>query len=218
LTAGSYSGTVTLSATGATSVTVPVSFTVAAAPATPTIGLSPTTFSFAATQGAANPSTQTLNITNPGTGTLTWSVADNANWLALAPTSGTTTTGTSPVTLSVNTAGLLAGSFTATINVTASGATNTPQTIPVTLTLSAPATSSAILTWTASTSSDVAGYKVYRATASGVYGAPIATLGNVTGYTTTGLTVGTTYFFVITAYDQAGNESVFSNEVSKSIF
>jgi fibronectin type 3 domain-containing protein len=61
---------------------------------------------------------------------------------------------------------------------------------------------------------------VYRATSSGAYGAPIATLiGNVTtSYVATGLQTGTTYFFVVTAYDNAGNESVFSTEVSKSIF
>jgi fibronectin type 3 domain-containing protein len=73
--------------------------------------------------------------------------------------------------------------------------------------------------WNGNTESDLAGYKVYRATSSGAYGAPIATLiGNVTSYVATGLQNGTTYFFVITAYDNAGNESVFSTEVSKSIF
>src|SRR4029077_10851668 len=56
LTAGSYSGTVTLSgATGVTPVTVPVTFTVAAAPVPPAIGASPTSLSFTATQGGANP-------------------------------------------------------------------------------------------------------------------------------------------------------------------
>jgi beta-N-acetylglucosaminidase len=60
---------------------------------------------------------------------------------------------------------------------------------------------------------------VYRATASGAYGAPVATLtGTGTNYIATGLQVGTTYFFVVTAYDTAGNESSTSNEVSKSIF
>ena len=219
LTAGSYSATVTLSATGATPVTVPVAFTVTAAPVPPAIGASPTSLSFTATQGAANPASQTLSIRNPGGGTLTWSLTDNQNWLSLNTTSGTTTTETDSVTVSVNTNGLVAGNFSATITVTATGASNTPQSIPVTLTLNAPATSSATLTWTASTSTNVAGYKVYRATASGAYGAAIATLqGNVTGYTSIGLATGTTYFFVVTAYDQAGNESAFSNEVSKSIF
>ncbi|HXX73501.1 MAG TPA: BACON domain-containing carbohydrate-binding protein [Nitrospiraceae bacterium] len=219
LAAGSYSSTVTLSATGAAPVTVPVSLTVTAAAVPPSIGASPTTFSFTATQGAANPATQLLNITNPGTGTLSWSITDNANWLALTPASGATTTGTSPVTVSVNTAGLGAGSSTATITIAATGAANTPQTIPVTLRLNTPGMSSATLTWNASTSGGVAGYKVYQSTTSGVYGPPIATLqGNGTSYTATGLAVGTTYFWVVTDYDQAGNESVHSNEVSKSIF
>jgi hypothetical protein len=185
----------------------------------PAIGASPTNFSFTATQGAANPASQTLSIRNPGGGTLTWSITDNQNWLTMNTTSGTTGTETDSVSVSVNTNGLQAGNFSATITVTATGASNTPQTIPVALTLNPPATSSATLTWNANTDSDLAGYKVYRATASGGYGAPIATLqGNVTSYPATGLLVGTTYFFVITAYDQAGNESTFSNEVSKSIF
>ena len=220
LTAGSYSGTVTMSATGAVPRTVPVSFTVAAAPVPPAIGASPTTFSFTATQGAANPAPKTLNVTNPGTGTLTWSVTDNASWLTLTPASGTTTTGISQVTLSVNTAGLLAGPFTSAITVTATTATNSPQSIPVTLTLSAPTTSSAALTWNANTEPDLAGYKVYQATASGAYPpTPIATLPKpILSYPAMGLQVGTTYYFTITAYDSAGNESQKSAEVSKSIF
>ncbi len=222
LAAGSYNGTVTLSATGATPVSVPVAFTVTAvvSTVTPSISLSPTSLTFAATQGTANPAAKTLNITNPGTGTLTWSIADNANWLTVTPASGATTTGTSPVTASVNTAGLVAGSFTATITVTGTGATNTPRTIPVTLTLNAPSTSSATLAWDPNTEPDLVGYKVYIATAPGAYPpAPIATLPKTAlGHVATGLQVGTTYFFTITAYDKAGNESVKSVEVSKSIF
>ena len=56
-------------------------------------------------------------------------------------------------------------------------------------------------------------------TGSGTYGAPLTTLPKTTtSYTATGLQTGTTYFFVITAYDSSGNESTFSTEVSKSIF
>ena len=219
LTAGTYSGSINLGATGASSITVPVTFTVTAPAVTPTIGLSSTAFSFTATQGAANPASKTLSITNPGTGTLTWSITDNASWLTLTPASGSTTTGASPVTLSVNTAGLLAGPFTAAITVTATAATNSPQTIPVTLTLSAPTTSTATLAWNANTEMDVAGYKVYQATASGAYATPIATLPKTAlSYTAVGLQVGTTYYFTLTAYDTAGNESQKSAEVSKSIF
>jgi hypothetical protein len=210
LTAGSYSGVITLAATGVTPVTVPVTFTVAAAP---NISLNPSSLSYAATQGAANPTNQTVSLTNTG-GTLNWTVSDNVSWLTVSPASGSSS---NTLTASVNTSGLAAGTYTGTITVAASGATS--QTVSVTLTVNAPASSSATLIWNANTESDLAGYKVYRATASGAYGAPIATLtGNVTNYVATGLQVGTTYFFVVTAYDNAGNESIVSNEVSKSIF
>jgi fibronectin type 3 domain-containing protein len=92
--------------------------------------------------------------------------------------------------------------------------------VNVTLQLNAPTTSSATLTWNANTESDLAGYKVYRrATSTGSYGAPIATIpAGTVSYQATGLAAGTTYYFVVTAYDSTGNESPFSNEVSKSIF
>ena len=118
--------------------------------------------------------------------------------------------------MSVNTANANPGNNPATITVTSGGVTKTAN---VTLTLNVPSSSSATLTWNANKEKDLAGYKVYRATASGTYGAPIATLpGNVITYQATGLEFGKTYFFVVTAYDIAGNESGYSNEVSKSIF
>ena len=207
---GTYNGAVTLSATGATSVTIPVTFTVTAAP---TINLSPSTLSYAATQGAANPTNQNISLTNSG-GTLSWTVSDDASWLAVSPASGS---GSSTLTTSVNTAALAAGTYNGTLTVSAAGTSS--KTVAVTLTVNAPATSSATLTWNANTDSDLAGYKIYRATASGGYGPPIATLqGNITTYIAAGLQSGTTYFFVITSYDTAGNESLHSNEVSKSIF
>jgi hypothetical protein len=219
LTAGSYIGSITLASMGASSTTVPVTFTVTAAPVPPAIGASPTTFVFTATQGGSNPASNTLSISNTGGGTLIWTASDNASWLILNTTSGTTTTETDPLAVSINTAGMNAGTYNASITVTSAGATNTPQTIPVSLTLNAPTISSATLTWNANTDSDLAGYKIYRGTASGVYGAVLTTLqGNATSYVATGLQSGTTYYFVVTAYDTAGNESPYSNEVSKSAF
>ena len=210
LTAGPYNGMVTLSAPGATAVTVPVTFTVTAVP---TLTLSPSSLSYAATQGAANPANQNIALANSG-GTLNWTVSDDASWLGVSPAAGS---GSSTLTTSVNTAGLTAGTYNGTLTVSAAGASS--KTVAITLTVSAPATSSATLTWNAVTASDLAGYKIYRATTSGGYGAPIATVqGNVTTYIAGGLQSGTTYFFVITSYDTAGNESAHSNEVSKSIF
>ncbi|MDP3091154.1 MAG: fibronectin type III domain-containing protein [Nitrospira sp.] len=215
LAAGTYTGAVTLYATGAAAATVPVTFTVTAAPAQPTIGMSPTNLAFNATAGGNNPSTQNIAITNTGTGTLTWTVTDNANWL-------TATQSGNSVVAGVNIAGLAVGSYSGIITVSASGATNTPRTVPVTLTIAAatqPTTGTVTLSWNPNSESDLAGYKVYRATSSGGYGAPIATIpAGSTQYVSSGLAKGFTYFFVITAYDQAGNESPSSNETSKSVY
>jgi hypothetical protein len=72
----------------------------------------------------------------------------------------------------------------------------------------------AILSWDANTEPDLAGYKVYYRTASGNYGTPID-VGNQTTYTISGLGSGT-YYFAARAYNTSGNESDFSNEVSKT--
>jgi hypothetical protein len=72
------------------------------------------------------------------------------------------------------------------------------------------------LVWDPNSEPDLAGYKVYFGTASRTYGAPI-TLGKVTTYTVTGLTPGRTYYFAVTAYNTAGLESGYSNEVSATI-
>jgi len=210
LTAGSYNGNITLSATGTPSMTVPVTFTVTTAPK---ISLNPSSLTYAATQGAANPANQTVSLANTG-GTLHWTVSDSASWLSVSPASGSSS---STLTTAVNTSGLAAGTYNGTITVSATGSSS--KTVGVTLTVSAPTTSSATLTWDPNTDSDLAGYKVYRATASGAYGAALGTVpaGTVT-YQATGLSANTTYFFVITAYDNAGNESSFSNEVSRLIY
>jgi hypothetical protein len=169
---------------------------------------------FTGSVGGTNPATQTVSIANTGGGTLSWSVSDNAPWLTVSPASGS---GTGTVTATINTAGLAAGTLNGTITVAATGAP--AKSVPVTLTMTAPSTGAATLNWNASISSDTVGYKVYKATASGAYGAPLATLqGNVLSYQAIGLQISTTYFFVVTSYDAAGNESPQSNEVSKSIF
>ncbi|WP_218566277.1 malectin domain-containing carbohydrate-binding protein [Vallicoccus soli] len=77
-----------------------------------------------------------------------------------------------------------------------------------------PGDGSATLTWGASTSSDAVAYNVYRgatdvvvpSAASKVNTSPVVGL----SLTDTGLTNGTTYHYVVTAVDQAGNESAAS--------
>ena len=67
--------------------------------------------------------------------------------------------------------------------------------------------------WAANSEPDLAGYRVYQGTTSGVYG-PSVDVGNTTIYTPQNLQAGRRYYFVITAYDNAGNESLPSIEVS----
>ena len=63
---------------------------------------------------------------------------------------------------------------------------------------------------------DLAGYNVYYGTSSRAYSWSI-NVGNTTMYTVVNLTDGITYYFAVTVYDESGNESSYSNEVSKAI-
>ena len=116
----------------------------------------------------------------------------------------------------------ICGEFVAagSVTVSDSGASNSPQTVSVNLTVNAPPTQSATLTWNANSEPDLDWYKIYRKTSSGAsYGSPIATVSaGTTTYQDSGLVVGNTYFYAITAGDTSNNESGVSNEVSKSIF
>lgn len=80
----------------------------------------------------------------------------------------------------------------------------------------------ATLSWSApttytngSTMTDLAGFKVYYGTAPGAYTQTIDA-GKVGTYKVSSLGNGT-YYFAVTAYNAAGTESAYSNEVSKSV-
>ena len=95
--------------------------------------LLPSSLSFAGYKGQANPAPQTVALSNQGTATLSWSATSSASWLTVSPASGTAP---STLTVSVNTSSLASGTYSGTITVTAPGAANTPQVIPVTLVVS----------------------------------------------------------------------------------
>ncbi len=69
------------------------------------------------------------------------------------------------------------------------------------------------LSWIASTSSNLAGYNIYRASSSGAYTSPLNS-SLVTGTTFADGTVapGLTYYYVVRAVDSSGNQSANSNE------
>jgi len=162
--------------------------------ANPGISLSPTSSTFTVTQGDTTPVAHTVTISNSGNGTLGWGVSTTAPWLSLSPNSGTaSSTDPGSLTATVNSAGLAAGTYSTTITVSGSGATNTPESLPVTLTISAPtsttststtttptttststtstslsstSTANASLTWSAETDPSVLGYYVHYGTQS----------------------------------------------------
>ena len=136
MSAGTYSAPMTITATGATNTPQIVTITlILTAPPIPTITLNPSTLAFTAAQGGANPTPQTVNVSNTGTGTLSWSVSSTTPWLSISPASGTAP---GSFTVTANVGGLSAATHSGSITVMGSGASNSPQTIPVTFTVTAP--------------------------------------------------------------------------------
>lgn len=175
--------------------------------------VSPTALTFNAVRDGASPPNQTLSVFRKRTNQIAVTTSDNASWLTVSPATISMTT-QAMLTVAVNTSGLAAGTYNATITVKVGKAT---KTVPVTMTLSSPpSATTATLAWNAVTDPSLSGYNVKVGTASGLYSRTI-TVGNVTSYTVDSLTNGTTYYFTVTAYNSAG-ESPPSNEVSKSIY
>jgi hypothetical protein len=87
-----------------------------------------------------------------------------------------------------------------------------------------PLTGTASLAWTAPTTNDngttltnLAGFKVHYGTSSGLYtGTIVISSPTATNYTAT-LPAGATYYFVVTAYNTSGVESLPSNEGKKTL-
>ena len=98
----------------------------------PILVVNPNSLTFSANYGT-NPPAQTFQISNGGAGSFNWNVTDDQSWLSTSPTSGSCSTETDVVTVSINTSGLSQGTHQGTITVTAPGADNSPQFVNVTL-------------------------------------------------------------------------------------
>ncbi len=72
------------------------------------------------------------------------------------------------------------------------------------------------LDWSASDSPSVTGYNVYYGTNSGNYPYKLDA-GDSTSATISNLTAGVTYYFAATAYDESGEESPFSAEITFTV-
>jgi hypothetical protein len=99
--------------------------------AAPAIGLSPTTFRLCYPGGGSTrvcwPS-GSLSIRNTGGGTLNWTATRSPTWLKISPRLGTAP---STVKVWVDPTGLPRGSYIGRIRVSATAATNSPQTVVV---------------------------------------------------------------------------------------
>jgi uncharacterized protein (TIGR03437 family) len=107
--------------------------------ASPTIAVSETSLQFAAATGGSNPVAQLIQITNTGAGTVAWTASATTvtgSWLSVSPASGTAP---SALSVTVNAAGLAAGTYAGTVQITSAGASNSPLSIAVTLTVAAAA-------------------------------------------------------------------------------
>jgi len=97
---------------------------------TPALSVTPQNLSFSATSGSSGPAPQTVNITNSGGGTLTWTASANQPWITLSSVSGT---GAQSVSVGTVISGLTAGTHSGTVTITAAGATPSVQTVNVVL-------------------------------------------------------------------------------------
>lgn len=181
--------------------------------ATQTLAFSTTSLSFGNVDTGSS-SNQNITITNSGNTSVTISqVSESGTAFTLtgAATPVTLTAG-QKMTFGVEFSPANTGSDTGKVTVT-SNATGSP----VTINLSGTGVSTsytATLTWAASTSA-VSGYNVYRSTASGTGYAKLNS-GLVVGATYNDTTVanGITYYYVVTAVDSSGVESVYSNQAT----
>ncbi len=138
LAVGTYTGNVLVTTGTTTAATIPVTLTITPAG---TLQVSPAQLSFSFQSNSTSlPPAQSLAVTSTGAQGLTFntaaSTASGGNWLQI-----TSSTGTTPgsATISVLPSGLAAGTYNGAVTITSSGASNSPVTVPVVLTVTTPA-------------------------------------------------------------------------------
>jgi len=135
---GAGGGSTQITATSEGKTSTPVAVVVTAGQ----IALSRTAVAFDALSGSTNPAAQTVSITNSGSGTLAGLTVGAIQYGAGQPTGWLTaslTPATAPSTLTLQpaTGTLNAGTYTAVVPVTSTGAGNSPQNVTVTFVVNA---------------------------------------------------------------------------------
>jgi hypothetical protein len=99
------------------------------------LSIDPTSLTFSASVGGANPPVKTLKITDSSGGTLSWTAEGFAKWLKISPKSGASP---STVTLSVDIAGLALGTHVGSLTISAPDAKNSSVGVQVFLAVKSP--------------------------------------------------------------------------------
>ncbi len=128
MSAGTYNGSVVLSAPGTTNSPITIPVTMALQNAVLSVTPSSTMTFFGAV--GLNPNSQTIQIANLGTGTLNWTATKTNSWLGLSPTSGAAP---ATITVSPSTATTGTGTFTDTVVVSSNNVSNSPINVPVSM-------------------------------------------------------------------------------------
>ncbi len=95
----------------------------------PRITTNTDTLKFTAYQNGSLPGPLNIHIQNGGTGTLDWSVSDDADWLSVTPSSGQSNS--QLVEVAVTSSTIPVGTSTAIITISSSNAVNSPKTVIV---------------------------------------------------------------------------------------
>jgi HYDIN/CFA65/VesB family protein/centrosomal CEP192-like protein/Ig-like domain-containing protein len=214
---GSVSGSISIVSNAPTSPTS-VSLSGSGIAAIVTLGINPTSLSYGSVTTGTSSAPQTVTVANTGNANVTISsiTLSGAGYSMTGGNAPVTLTPSQSLTLSVVFDPTAAGTANGSISI-ASNATGSPATVTLSGTGVTPVQHSVALNWNASTST-VSGYNVYRSTVSGSgYVKVNSTLVTGLTYTDSNVQSATTYYYVATAVDSTGSESVFSNEASAAI-
>jgi hypothetical protein len=184
--------------------------------ATQLLSANPSSFNFNSVNDGSSASVN-VTLTNTGNSNVMISgVTATGTGFSATGVSGTMLTPNQTATLVITFAPTTAGAVTGnvavssnasnspTINLAGTGVQQTPHTVA--------------LTWTASVSTDVIGYNIYRGTTTGgpysiLDSAPVA----ADSYNDSAVQSGQTYFYIVRAIDNTGLESLNSTEVQAII-
>jgi hypothetical protein len=214
--AGSASGAVSI-VTNAPNSPAVIGLSGSGVASTETLSFSTNNLSFGSVNTGAS-ATQSVTATNNGNAKVVISgiSAAGAGFGLSGAGTPTTLTPTQTLTFSVIFSPTTAGNATGTVTVT-SNASGSPATITLSGRGAQTSSHTVALAWQASTST-VSGYNVYRSTTSGSGYVKLnsSLVGGLT-YTDSNLESATTYYYVTTAVDSSGNESVYSNQATAVI-